>query len=1079
MKRLALLLALPLFAQEPEGNIASKSAKTTGALSATEYGKEGMIGSGVAITLDDKGTVYVLQTYRRNNAEIDIRKNKDWLLDSLALTSPEDRQALIKKRMPDTWQSLAKFKEKVIKLEDTDGDGRADKRSIVFEGLNELGSGLAAGILWHDGALYVTCMPSLWKLTDKDGDGIFETKQELVRGIGYHIGYGGHDMHGPTLGPDGRIYWTTGDKGIHVKPKDGPEVHLPGQGGCFRIEPDGSHFEVFAHGLRNSEDLAFDEFGNLFTVDNDGDFGDKERAINVVEGADYGWRMHYQYRSDRSWGQTAGYNPWLADNLWKPFESGQYQPAYLTPALANFSVGPIGFDYNPGTALSDKWKNTFFLAESSKDIQAFRFEPQGAGFKMLETQAVVTGPFITGISFGPDGALYAADWGENAWAPHEKGRVLKLDATDAVNDSVRAEVKRLIGEGMSKRGIEELKTLLGHADQRVRVKAQFELVKRGDEATLRTVAERGAPLMARIHAVWGLGQLARVSHSGANLAGLLEDKESEIRAQAARMLSDANVPADLSKLLADASPRVREYAGMALRKLGTSAQVEAVTKMLEQNNDADLFLRHAGAMALAGCAREGLAKIAAHGSKAVRIAAVIAARLNASPDAAAFLNDGETSIVGEAARAIHDDNSIPEALPALAKLLDKPGLTDEATLRRIISANIRVGDAECAQRLMTYALNTKAPKAMRAEALETLVLWPTGLGYDRVQAMHRQLPARDAAPVRAEFTKVFDTLIADPLPEVQAATAKLVSALNDKVAIQKLTPIALDESASLTMRSTALQTIALAKAPKAKDAINKALKSETPLVRVAALRALTVYAPDDKGTFTAINDALKRNIIEEQQAVFALLPELKNKEAENLISNWADLAAKGKVAKELMLDVYEATNIRGKSLKKKLSAIDAKLKKDKVKYSAWGLALNGGNATEGKAIFGGSTTAACMQCHTLTAGIPSVGPDLSKVATRLTPEHLLQAVIDPQSEIAEGYGLVSATLKNGSVQSGLLAKESEEELTLRIPATPITIPVKKADIASRTKPASAMPVMTSLLTKMEVRDLVAYLQTLR
>jgi putative heme-binding domain-containing protein len=120
-----------------------------------------------------------------------------------------------------------------------------------------------------------------------------------------------------------------------------------------------------------------------------------------------------------------------------------------------------------------------------------------------------------------------------------------------------------------------------------------------------------------------------------------------------------------------------------------------------------------------------------------------------------------------------------------------------------------------------------------------------------------------------------------------------------------------------------------------------------------------------------------------------------------------------------------------------------------------------------------------MQCHTLTAGIPSVGPDLSKVATRLTPEHLLQAVVDPQSEIAEGYGLISATLKDGSVVSGLLAKETDAELVLRIPATPITNAVKKSEIVTRTKPASAMPLMTSLLTRTEVRNIVAYLQTLK
>jgi len=75
--------------------------------------------------------------------------------------------------------------------------------------------------------------------------------------------------------------------------------------------------------------------------------------------------------------------------------------------------------------------------------------------------------------------------------------------------------------------------------------------------------------------------------------------------------------------------------------------------------------------------------------------------------------------------------------------------------------------------------------------------------------------------------------------------------------------------------------------------------------------------------------------------------------------------------------------------------------------------------------------------------------------------------------------LISATLKNGNLVSGLLVKETEEDLTLRLPATPITNTVKKADIVSRTKPATAMPVMTSLLTRMEVRDLVAYLSTLK
>lgn len=1086
-RTIALILstaAACVLAQEPEGAGKTKGDVPVpqGELSARAFAKTGYVGSVVGITLDDQGNAYVSNTNRRNNAEIDIRKNKTWLLDSLALTSPEERQALIKKNMPDTWKGLARYKEQIIKVSDTDGDGIGDKRTVVFDGFNELGNGLAGGVLWHKGALYVTCMPSLYKLTDKDGDGLFETKQELVRGIGYHIGYGGHDMHGPTLGMDGRIYWSTGDKGISVRLKDGRHLHYPGQGGVFRIEPDGSGFEVFAHGLRNPQELAFDEWGNLFTVDNDGDFGDKERLHYVVEGSDSGWRMHYQFRSDRSWGETMGYNPWLADNLWKAPEAGQYQPAYLTPSLANFSVGPIGLEYNPGTALNTRWQKTFFLAESSKDVQAFKVEPQGAGFKMLEPQAVVTGPFLTGLFFGPDGALYGADWGNNEWAPHMNGGILKLDDKDSTQDSVRDEVRKLIKDGMSGRSATELAELLGHADQRIRLKAQFELAERGDLATLKKTALTGSPLLARVHAVWGIGQIGRKDSSAmAAIIPLLEDKEPEMRAQAARMMSDARyAPAAeaIGKLLADGSLRVRSLAGMALRTLGTPAQFDAAVKMAEQNNDADLFVRHAAAMALSGTGKGRLGELAKHPAKAVRIAAVVAARMIALPDAQAFLGDSDISIVAEAARAIHDDHSIPEALPALAALMDKPGLVDEGILRRSMSASIRTGTPAEAHRLMAYALRKDAPAAMRTEALETLVLWPKGLAFDRVMAMHRNLPVLDPKPVVEDFATAFDALIADSSREVQTATAKLVRALDYKPAIEKLTPMALDPTLDPDTRATALHTLAVARAPRVKEAIAATINADVPALRVAALNAMAEINPTGADTIAAIDTALKRKVIQEQQPLLALLGTMKGDGAEKLLGTWLGKLTKGEAPPEIALDIYEAVkSLKSKNLNKKLAAVDASLKKQK--YGIWSLALKGGDPAEGKAIFSGSTTAACMQCHTMVTGLPSVGPELSKVASRLTPERLLQAVVDPPSEIAEGYGLISATLKNGSVVSGLLARETEDEITLRLPATPITNTVKKADIATRTKPSSAMPVMTSLLTKMEVRHLVAYLQTLK
>lgn len=1072
-------------AQEPERNTGTKVGATTpDMLQAAQFTKPGMTGSSVGITMDDQRRVYVSHTNRRTNAELDIRKNTSWLEESLALTSPEGRQDLIKRKMPDTWKSLSQYKEKIIRLEDTDGDGRADRSKVVFEGLNELGSGLAGGVLWHDGALFVTCMPSLWKLTDKDGDGWFETKQELVRGIGYHIGYGGHDMHGPTLGPDGRIYWTTGDKGIHVITKEGREFHYPGEGGCFRIEPDGSGFEVFARGLRNPQELAFDDFGNLITVDNDGDFGDKERVVHIIEGSDSGWRAQYQYRSDRKWIALAGYNPWLEENLWKPQQPDQ--PAYLLPPLANFSAGPCGFEYNPGTALSEKWRNTFFIAESSKQISAFRLQPSGATFTMSEPRVAFTGAFITGLFFGSDGALYGADWGENEWMPHMKGGVLKLDDVAAIADSQREEVKKLLTSSYAKMKSHRLMELLDHADQRIRIRAQHELARRGDYDSLSAASTKAATLLGRVHATWGLGQLARKQNPDAleSLESLLKSPEPELRAQSARMLSDSattsrKVPA-LGDLLGDEEPRARAAAALALHKLGAAPHLDAVLKLLADNNDKDRALAHAGAMALSSVAKDKstIDSLRQNPSAAVRRAAVVACRISRSSHVQSYLDDADLSIVAEAAKAVHDDLSIPDALPALAAILDNASIKDGPTLRRAISANLRLGTSECLSRLFQFAGRPDAHAAMRVEALDSIAQWPNGLGFDRVQGFHRGLPPRDKGPVAERFAAAFESLITVPDEDIQRATARIVRALNYQPAIEKLTALALDESQSVQMRSTALETLAVARAPRAMEAVDLASKNAQPVLRMASLRARTELQPEATETFAAIDSALASNELAEQQSALSLIGSLKSAAAERILSRWLTQLEKQIAPPALALDIYEAAREHGsKALKKQLGKVDTALRKKQ--FGSWRLALEGGDVKEGELIFKTSTTGACAQCHSMVAGIPGVGPDLHGVATRRDREQLLRAIIDPQGQIAEGYGLVTATLKSGAVQSGLLVKESPQEITLRLPATPITNVVKKSDIVTRTKPSSAMPVMTSLLTKFEVRDLVAYLATLR
>jgi len=487
-----------------------------------------------------------------------------------------------------------------------------------------------------------------------------------------------------VLGYDGKIYWSIGDRGYDVKTADGELLHDPRSGAVFRMNTDGSELELYYTGLRNPQELAFDNYGNLFTGDNNSDGGDKARFVYCMEGGETGWSMDYQ--------TLEGANqrgPWNQEGIWhlrpdlaphKVKEFSPLQPAWTLPPLDHVGAGPSGLVFYPGLGLPERYKDHFFLCDflggdSYSRVLALAVEPVGAGFKVVDEHEFVQNVLPTDVDFGYDGKVYMTDWG-GGWGSGEKGELYAVWDPARINDPRIAEVTRLFKEGFAQRDSDELAALLSHVDRRVRQRAQFVLAARGVTTTalLGDLALHAGDRFARIHAIWALGQQASMKLRESSpaerttLAGepdpasfvlpILDDRDAELRAQAARMLGEARCAAaaeKLGELCADDSSRVRAFAALALGKLAAREQQPAVISMLAENADRDPFLRHAGVQSLAWIGdRAKLGELAAEPIATLRMAAMLAMRKLRDPRMATLLNDPERRIRLEAARAIND-----------------------------------------------------------------------------------------------------------------------------------------------------------------------------------------------------------------------------------------------------------------------------------------------------------------------------------------------------------------------------------------------------------------------------------------
>ena len=1057
------------------------------------WAAEPMLANPVVFSIDAQGKLWVCESYRQEKGITDNRSHpREWVDRDLAAQTVEDRIAYHKEFLPNQGIDYTKYDDLIRVLEDVDGDGKADKSWVYADQFNDLEMGTGAGVLVNGGDVYYTCIPHLWLLRDKDNDGQSDFRSALSSGYGVRVAFRGHDSHGLIMGPDGRVYFSIGDRGYSISLPDGQSLHDPASGAVFRCEPDGSNLEVIATGLRNPQELAFDDYGNLFTGDNNSDSGDKARWVYIAEGGDSGWRMHYQYMPDRG--------PFNREKIWHSYHPEQ--PAFIVPPVTNISDGPSGLAYYPGTGLSEEYRGRFFLcdfrgASGVSGIRTFRSKPKGAFFELIDDDQPIWQILATDLAFGPDGYIYISDW-INGWQGVGKGRIYRFGDPESLETEIVKEVQTILASGLADAPALRLLELMNHADQRVRQMAQFEMVARKFDDELKTLAKSESPILGRLHAMWGIGQRIRSGEAeslAATIIELLADENGEVRAQAAKLIGDLKIGVDvdeLTNMLGDTDQRARYFAAISLGKFEVPSAKPSLLELLKVNNGEDPGLRHAAIMGLVGQRDVKLEAATPDGdnnamdlirfarqsdSVEVRRAIAVVYRKQQSKRLAEFFEfETNTQVLDEVARAIYDVPVSP-VMSSLAAQLDELKTDSEHFIGRALGAANFLGGETNLNRIVAVASDTSLPKAMRLEALAMLGQWGQPASRDRVIGAWREIGERPAAEAVAALGPVFETIINDEL--TRDAGIQAAKSLNLKSAEKPLQRLFANESTNEETRMKVLLALSELNATNLGELCRDAAQDSSPKLRMAAREVSVAKKFDVIANQEFWNGGLNSKDLRERQHVYQVLSSANvvgDERIVKVVENQLKLLGEGGIPDTDRLDLTDAAQKwAGKGsvdelLKSYMASIDGQDPVSKNRDT-----LLGGDGKKGAEIFWNRTSVYCQRCHQIGNRGGAVGPNLSDIALNRDRSYLLESIVAPNQTIAENFETTIILDIDGNTLSGIVQKETDEYVQL-IDAEAKVTTIKKEDIEGRKKGQSAMPVdLVNHLSQKDIRDVIEFL----
>jgi putative membrane-bound dehydrogenase-like protein len=918
--------------------------------------------------------------------------------------------------------------DRILILEDTDGDGKHDKVKTFYQG-RDVDS--AMGICVLGNKVIVSASPDIFVFTFDENDKVLKKEKLFTKtGQPQHD----HSAHSFVFGPDGKYYWNVGNTGKAVHDKSGKLVvdkagnpvvdnGKPYFGGMlFRCNPDGSEFEVLGHNFRNNYETAVDSFGTLWQSDNDDDGNRGVRINYVMEFGNFGYRDEI---TGAGW-QTKRTN-WEAEI---PLRHWHLNDPGVVPNLLQTGQGsPCGICVYEGDLLPKVFHGQVIHADAGPSVvRAYPVVKDGAGYKasivnILDGQKKNNWFRPADVCVAPDGSLFVTDWydpgvGGHAQRDSNRGRIFRVAPPGHKYQTPKFDFKT--AEGAS----EALKS----PNLAVRYLAWTTLheMKKQAEPALLELWQSENP-RSRARAIWLLGKIPGRGSHYVDLA--LKDKDADLRIVGVRLARQLNIDVltGIKKVLRDPAPQVRREAALALRHHHQSADAASLwAELVLQHDGKDRWYLEALGI---GADRQWDdffgAWLKAAGDKWNTPAGrdiVWRSRAAKTPE---YL-----------ARLVNDPNVPIEELPRYFRAFDfQTGSAKDAILAKLAFSTQQGGPrgdlivAESLARLKSFDPKKNPEYAV---ALDKLL--------DRNRGTELYVDLVDRFGVAARYGDLLAIAQKNPESQLGVNAVRALLGKGQQLMIEKALAGA-DPAAALNT-AKALETTADARA--IGMLLSTVREPTRPLdVRRHAVRAL---AKTRKGAEAVLQLAREQK----------LAPELK--EAAGFVLN----TATWKDVKSEAVKLFPPPPAKDNQPLPPLSDLLGRK----------------GNVQNGAKVY--ATTGTCANCHLVNGAGKEVGPDLSEIGKKLSREALYESILFPSAGISHNYETWVLETKNGNVASGVLVSQTRSEVTIK-GSDAIVRTFKKAEIETLAKSnVSLMPAdLNKTMTVQELVDVVEYLLTLR